>query len=300
VIPSPSATSIPTATEALTDHPKRTSTSRPTHATGEQNSPDCSLEARVSDVTIPDGAGLEPGEIFAKIWRFENTGTCTWNYAQFQLAYADGERFSGPDMAKAYFYPPGTALDVGYLDSTAWQNVIGKVPPGQAADVPLLLKAPEEKGIYHSYWRLENSDGEQVAYLWIAIRVKTEAEIDEVSWSGEWSHINTWFAEPDAPPETMLLEQKGDQLFGFFYPQSGNQAGELVFVDGRVSADRLQAEGLFEFVWGAPTRFQWTMAENHSQFQGRVFSESTEGDQAWCGGRNEMPPPICIIEDQEP
>ena len=39
----------------------------------------CDNSAYVSDVTIPDGTEVAPGEAFTKTWALVNTGNCTWN-----------------------------------------------------------------------------------------------------------------------------------------------------------------------------------------------------------------------------
>src|ERR1043165_7998784 len=39
----------------------------------------CDSAAFVSDVTYPDASNVPLGGAFTKIWRLQNTGTCTWN-----------------------------------------------------------------------------------------------------------------------------------------------------------------------------------------------------------------------------
>ncbi|HSR20131.1 MAG TPA: NBR1-Ig-like domain-containing protein, partial [Anaerolineales bacterium] len=41
----------------------------------------CNNAAFVSDVTIPDGTILKPGEKFTKTWRIYNSGSCSWTTA---------------------------------------------------------------------------------------------------------------------------------------------------------------------------------------------------------------------------
>ena len=48
----------------------------------------------VSDVTIPDGTVLAPGEEFVKTWKFQNTGSCAWS-EDFLITFTNGEDMDG-------------------------------------------------------------------------------------------------------------------------------------------------------------------------------------------------------------
>jgi hypothetical protein len=64
----------------------------------------CTLNgAYVADGTVPDDTGFAPGEVFTKVWRVRNSGTCTWG-AGTQLVFAPGERYP---CACRGLYPAG-------------------------------------------------------------------------------------------------------------------------------------------------------------------------------------------------
>src|SRR5512134_463768 len=71
----------------------------------------CDWTIFVKDVTIPDGSQLAPGEVFTKIWRLQNRGTCTWT-PDYMLVYTSGD-------------PMG---------STTAVRLPGNVAPGQTVD----------------------------------------------------------------------------------------------------------------------------------------------------------------------
>ncbi len=115
----------------------------------------CDNSAYVSDVTIPDGTDLAPGETFTKTWELVNTGSCTWN-SDYSMTF-----ISGDDMG-------GSETEIGR-----------SVAPGQSAAISVSLTAPEDSGTYTGYWRLANagatSFGEDV---YVLITVSDEVTTD--------------------------------------------------------------------------------------------------------------------------
>jgi hypothetical protein len=97
----------------------------------------CNAARFVTDVTVPDGATMAPGQTFVKTWRLKNTGTCTWNSA-YQLVFAHDNAMGGP---------ANQALTTG------------TVAPGESLDVSVNLKAPLVAGAYKGYWSLRDSNG---------------------------------------------------------------------------------------------------------------------------------------------
>jgi hypothetical protein len=95
----------------------------------------CDNSIYVSDVTIPDGTEVTPGETFVKTWMFENTGSCTWS-SNYSLIFLNGDQLEG---AK-------TTID---------QSII----PGEQANISVELTAPDANGIYTGYWILANKQG---------------------------------------------------------------------------------------------------------------------------------------------
>lgn len=89
----------------------------------------------VSDVTIPDGTIVNPGQTIWKTWRVLNSGSCTWD-SSYKFVFNDGDLLGG-----GYVYPfPGAAA------------------PGQTVDIPIELFAPTDAGTYSGTWLIEAPD----------------------------------------------------------------------------------------------------------------------------------------------
>jgi hypothetical protein len=95
----------------------------------------CDNSAYVSDVTIPDGTVLTPGEGFVKTWMFENIGTCTWSTG-YSVVFINGSKMNG-----------------------AVTTIDQSVAPGSSAEISVSLTAPDSAGTYTGYWRLMNAAG---------------------------------------------------------------------------------------------------------------------------------------------
>lgn len=89
----------------------------------------------VDDVTVPEGAEIEPGVEFVKVWRYRNAGTCVWT-DQYSLAFGGG-----------------VTLEV--LDTAPVQVT----EPGEDVDLTVRLRAPEEPGAYGAQWQLIGPNG---------------------------------------------------------------------------------------------------------------------------------------------
>jgi hypothetical protein len=95
----------------------------------------CDWAAFVKDVTIPDGMQLSPGDVFTKVWRLQNRGTCTWT-PDYDVVFYSGAQMTGVEM-----------------------QVPGYVAPGQSVDVAVTFTAPAAPGHYIGYWILRNASG---------------------------------------------------------------------------------------------------------------------------------------------
>jgi hypothetical protein len=95
----------------------------------------CYSAAYVSDVTIPDGTTLVPGEAFTKTWKFQNTGTCAWT-DYFEITFISETGMDGE----------ATIIDQ-------------YVSPGSVANVSVDLIAPKAEGEYTGYWQLTDEAG---------------------------------------------------------------------------------------------------------------------------------------------
>jgi hypothetical protein len=71
----------------------------------------CDNSVYVSDVTIPDGTTLVPGQSFTKTWKVSNTGTCAWT-ATYQLVFVSGDSMSGKATAIGKIVNPGESVDI--------------------------------------------------------------------------------------------------------------------------------------------------------------------------------------------
>jgi len=133
---SPSAT--PSQTEALSPTETPFPTPSDTPAPSPTNTPiPCDQISFVSDITIPDGTVMVPGQKFNKIWRLKNTGSCTWT-SGYSVVFSSGEAMGAP---------------------AAIQLTTGTVAPGGEFDVSLDLEAPVIAGTHRADFKLRNTNG---------------------------------------------------------------------------------------------------------------------------------------------
>lgn len=131
----PTATFTPIGGDAtLTPTPTNTSTPEPTAT------PTCPQGLFVTDITIPDGTLMTPGQSFTKKWRIRNTGQCAWT--GYTLVFDSGDSMSGPAS-----------------------KPIGVVNPGQEVDLEVTLTAPNTPGNYKGYWRIVSNNNILVPML---------------------------------------------------------------------------------------------------------------------------------------
>lgn len=121
----------------------------------------CNWAGFVKDVTVADNSVLIPGKAFAKIWRLQNLGTCTWT-SDYDLVFDGGDRMQGP-IALAL---PGT------------------VRPGETVDLSVNLTSPEREGDYRGYWKLRDDEGRLFGVganasqaVWVDIRVVEPSKV---------------------------------------------------------------------------------------------------------------------------
>lgn len=133
---SATVTWLPTLSLTPTASPTQI-TPTPTHQSVPTSSPVsvCDNSVYISDVTIPDGTILAPGQTFVKTWMVQNTGSCTWS-ADYSITYVSGNAMGGSTTA-----------------------IKQSVAPGSQAKVSVSLKAPTTEGTFTGYWRLTNQQG---------------------------------------------------------------------------------------------------------------------------------------------
>lgn len=147
ITPTPSATATEsvTATAEGTVQPSATvpPTNNPIQTTATQRL--CDDAAWVSDVTVPDGTQMSPGQDFVKTWNVRNTGSCTWGTGYAPI-FAFGEKMGG-----------------------IAEPLNGTVAPGEEVEISVRFKAPGSTGEYSSTWRMANASnvpfGENVFVL---------------------------------------------------------------------------------------------------------------------------------------
>lgn len=125
----PPNTTVPTNTIIPPTIPPPASPTTPSTATQE-----CDKAQYITDVTIPDGTVMSPGQIFTKTWRLKNIGTCTW--AGYSLVFDSGNSMGG-----------------------AASTALGNTPPGGTIDISIPLTAPAAVGNYRGYWRIRSASG---------------------------------------------------------------------------------------------------------------------------------------------
>lgn len=96
----------------------------------------CDRATFVSDITIPDGTVIEPGENFIKTWRLKNSGTCTWT-TDYDAVFQFEDQMDAPDA-------------VPLPESVA---------PGETVDISIEMTAPTTAGEFTGYWKLRNDEG---------------------------------------------------------------------------------------------------------------------------------------------
>jgi hypothetical protein len=119
----PAVTAGPTNTVAPTNDPLQVTATQVL----------CDDAKWVSDVTVPDGAQMAPGQDFVKTWKVRNTGSCTWGTGYTPI-FAFGEKMSG-----------------------IAEPLTGAVAPGEEVEISVRFKAPSNTGEYSSTWRMANA-----------------------------------------------------------------------------------------------------------------------------------------------
>lgn len=109
----------------------------------------CNDAQYVSDINVPDGTQMSPGQDFIKTWRIKNSGTCSWG-AGYRLVYGYGSKLDGQPVA---------------FTTT--------VNPGEEVDVSIQFKTPDKVGEYVSSWRVADSGGNPFGdFFYVKISVR--------------------------------------------------------------------------------------------------------------------------------
>jgi hypothetical protein len=89
----------------------------------------------LSDVTIPSGTVMKPGESFTKEWKVANTGTCLWKWA-FRVVNVSGNAMGGSAT-----HPNDS------IPATKWTTL------------RVAMVAPNTPGTYTGYWQMSDEAG---------------------------------------------------------------------------------------------------------------------------------------------
>ena len=130
--------------------------------------PDCEeIAAFYGDVTIPDDTLIRQGEVFTKIWKVRNEGTCTWD-SNYSLVFAGGSQMNGASASPL----PAAA-------------------PGDIVEIPIELTAPSRGGTYVGNWMFSDPYGEwfgvgatRKGEVWVRIAVNFLPSDDSETGSG--------------------------------------------------------------------------------------------------------------------
>jgi hypothetical protein len=175
----------------------------------------------LSDITLPDGSVVSPGQALVKTWRVRNSGTSTWD--GYKLIFLQGDQMGGTSPVN-----------------------IPTISPNQEVDLSVSLRAPTTTGNKVGYWQIVNRDGVHVpgGRLWVNINVVS-------STSGD--HIAAFNADPPSPSSasTVRLYARVN-----WWPQF---RAMRVKVDNQVIGETAAAEYTFNWNAGSASRGDHTI-----------------------------------------
>jgi hypothetical protein len=137
VITRPGVTITPTVPTVTGTPPTATPTKTPGGVVTVPPS-SCDKAQFVSDVTIPDGTVMSPGQKFTKTWSLKNVGSCAWVKGTYQIVYFSGEQMSAP-------------ASLAFAED---------VPVGSTAKFSIDMTAPATAGSYRGNWMFKNASGQ--------------------------------------------------------------------------------------------------------------------------------------------
>ena len=298
--PTGTATPIPSATPSATP----TETPTPTYEIIEYSSPtfeylstaEMPLSAKdqfknVSDISVPDDALLEPGQLFIKSWRMTNSGDSVWT-EDTKLMMEASYDMDMPEVVKAIFLKPNDWID---FTPGGWGTRIFNVSPGTETDLAVILRAPDVPGTYQIHFRLVNPAGEIIpTQMWMRFAVSKptptpsptptsetpQPEPQPYDWNGRWMVREPFMAE-GITPANAWLEQNGDEVRGFIYDSNGDP----IIVKGAVTDNGRIFNGEIFYPWNKQTTaVSWRMQISRHQFHA-ITPLGLIDESAVCGAR---------------
>lgn len=123
-------------TPRITNTPIPVVTETQVSQTGATPTPTCTnVLIFLSDITIPDGSVVSPGEKLDKQWQLQNNGSCNWD-SSYQVRLIAGPEM-GVDSDQA-LYPARSGIEFPFR---------------------MVFTAPDEPGAYRSAWQAYDSSG---------------------------------------------------------------------------------------------------------------------------------------------
>ncbi len=111
----------------------------------------CNNFAFVADITVPDGTVFKSAEKFTKVWRIQNTGTCTW------------------DSGYVFKFVGGAGM--GSSNQFKFNDDARKIGPNGTVDIDIFMFAPDDPGEYTGNWTMFTDTGQQFG-PWISVVIK--------------------------------------------------------------------------------------------------------------------------------
>jgi polar amino acid transport system substrate-binding protein len=113
-------------------------------------------DVNLDDENMTNPPQFAPGTPFVKIWRVQNSGTCTWS-PTYTLRYVGGNN----SLARM----GGSPVPMGR-----------PVAPGEQIDITASLVAPLRPGTYQGFWAMFNDDNQSFgSRIWVGITVISQA-----------------------------------------------------------------------------------------------------------------------------
>ncbi len=200
----------------------------------------CNIMKFESDVTIPDGTIVTPGQAFTKTWRIKNIGTCTWT-PSYAIVFSSGNSMNGP----------------------ATQALTSNVNPGQSIDISVNLTAPASPGDYTAYWKLR--DGSGVLFNQFYVQVKVQNPVTATNTSAPLFAVtsvnyvvSTWnspgFVSCPKITANITANSAGTVNYHWTRSDSSSTNGTLVFASA--GTQPISVEWSLGSVW-APAPDEW-------------------------------------------
>ena len=173
----------------------------------------------VRDVKVPDGSEMSPGDVFKKVWRLRNTGTCTWD-SDYELSFVQGDRMSGG---------PTAALGES-------------VRSGETIDIGIEHRAPDSPGKYTGIWQMVNPSGTPFGErIWVKIRVPDDSGNAPQPTAAP---PTATAVPPTQPPAVQPTLDPGPVITEFFASETDVQQGASIAVTWAFSGEGLASATL--------------------------------------------------------